>query len=394
VFDHFVRVLTRPQAGRHYANLPGRGELWSAADGLIGADVNPLFNPSLVIPNGTARAGQSLTFGGRPLTNAFQYGRGYFYYEYVDRAGSFYEKTWATEPLLSAFYRAPHVFSQLDGIDGRWRHTNFTNLYPDGMRRLLGIALTQDWALLGPRVSADANGRPEVEPDASGAPFPKRPLGWVSFTDPRGPRVCWPESDVYTCTDPSGAEVVPAAGPSRSVVIDPQLGYEVQKFIALWAWVYLPTSQDSDYADSMRIYKAGRETNPYLPSESVEWRDPESGLRYVARRYGSETLLGKTYDRGIAAKMIQWANQLTARAYELDEAAPFDPVTGAVNPRLDSSGRPVVRRDPSLTPQGEGELTCADNRACGDLRGYRGLLDFMHALASDLDFPGPNLDGD
>ena len=87
----------------------------------------------------------------------------------------------------------------------------------------------------------------------------------------------------------------------------------------------------------------------------------------------------KTYDKGIAAKMIQWANELTASAYVLDATQPFDPQTGMANV-VYTDGKPEVKG---------GE--CTDNTACVALRRYRGLLDFSRDTAARLGFPEPAL---
>jgi hypothetical protein len=139
----------------------------------------------------------------------------------------------------------------------------------------------------------------------------------------------------------------------------------------------------------MRIFQLGGDNNPdYLPDQVVEWRDPESGLRYLAKRYGNETIFGKTYDRGIAAKMIQWANHLTSKAYRLDADVPFDPVTGMANVLYDEDGRPIVAPDPAIPASSP---TCDDNTFCVQLRKYRGLLDYTRSTAAHLGFPEPGL---
>jgi hypothetical protein len=386
-FDHFIRVITRPHPGPHYSGLPGRDGYLASNDDLIWFDSSDYPDPDVLIPNGTSVAGDDVTFGGRPLTNGLQYGRGYHYFDYVDRVGSFYEKTYAFQAMLNAVYRAPVSFARFDALDGRWRHTNFTNLFAEGMRRALGSMLTEDYALFAPRVAADASGRPILEPDTG---YPAEPLGWVSFVKSEGPEICWPSGGAYVCSDPAGQDLFDRA--RDSVALEPQLGYEIQKFIAFWAHVYLPGSQVLDWVDMMRIYRTGADQDPgYLPAQRVAWTDPETGLRYVAKRYGDEVLFGKTYDRGIAAKMIQWAQQLTERGYELDQSTPFDPDTGDPQVLRDADGRPLVRADPTLMADDPASLTCDDNRACQQLRRYRGLLDFVRDTAAQVGFPEPAL---
>ncbi len=71
----------------------------------------------------------------------------------------------------------------------------------------------------------------------------------------------------------------------------------------------------------MRIWVVGVDTLPGFPdSESVSWRDPQSGQLYVAHSYGTEVIDGKTVQRGIAARALEWMNTLTAKAYSVDPA--------------------------------------------------------------------------
>ena len=50
-----------------------------------------------------------------------------------------------------------------------------------------------------------------------------------------------------------------------------------------------------------------------------------------------------------------------------------------------------VLLDPTQTPNDPNALTCDDNRACVQLRKYRGLLDFTRDTAAKLGFPEPAL---
>ena len=62
-----------------------------------------------------------------------------------------------------------------------------------------------------------------------------------------------------------------------------------------WIYAYLPDSEQMDWVDMMRIFRIGSETDPsYLPNQAIEFRDPESGFRYVAKRFGAEQIFGKT----------------------------------------------------------------------------------------------------
>ncbi|MBK7581429.1 MAG: hypothetical protein IPI67_14605 [Myxococcales bacterium] len=383
-FDHFARVLTRPHIGPHYAESSDpQSPLLPEDDVIGGVSAGAGIDPTLVdIPNGASVAASGdVSFGGKPLSNDFQFGQGYWTIDYLNQSGSYYEKTYAFEAMLEASYRSFN-FWRFDGLDARFGHINYTDLWGDGMRRMIGSMLTGDRGLFAARVTSEPNGAPHIVETDSGPKYPESPLGWVSFISPNGPEICWPVNGTLLCQTALGDQVGGGNTLKGSRPVDPQLGYEVQKFILFWSYVYLPTAETWDWVDLMRMYKLGSDLDPgYLPKQRVEWRDPETGQRYLAKRYGDETLLGKKYDKGIAAKMVQWANTLTAEAYELDATTPFDPDTGAANIKLDSEGKPIYK----------GATICDDNKKCVELRLYRGLMDFARDTAATLGFPEPAL---
>jgi hypothetical protein len=388
VFDHFVRVLTRPQAGLHYT-MPWSNGMFLADQDRIGAQPGN-FAVQMTIPNGTTLLGQDLTFGGRPLDNGFEYGQGYWYYDYINQAGDFYEKAYAFDLMLDATYRAPYAFTRWDGIDGRWQFTNFTNLFPEGMRRLIGAMLTEDTDLYAPRVTG-VNGRPDLLPadPVTGQRVPANPLGWASYVPEDGPEHCFPSGGNYLCRDSLSEPILTGTTPD-TVAVEPQLGFEIQKFLAFWAYVYMPDSQVLDFVDMMRIWKMGEDIDPTIAGGYVEFVDPQTNIHYFARRQGDETLFGKTYDKGIAAKMLQWANALVAKAYVVDAATPPDPATGAVTIMRDTDGNPLIAND-GFTLTTNTTRTCDDNRFCVQLRNYRGLIDFVRDMGHQVGFFEPEL---
>jgi hypothetical protein len=396
-FDHFVRVMTRPHTGPHYCQTAGSGcnengdRVLHPLEDVV-ADGTPAGTGLAgYLPNGIFVAGDALSYAARPIDNNFQYSHGYWTFNYLNQSGSYYEKTYAAQAMLNATYGAINFF-RLDGVDARFRHVNFGDLFPDGMRRFLGVALMEDQSLLGPRISANGSGQPNFElspyvdaddEQAEMYEYPVDPMAWVSYIPASGPMACAPVDDVMACIDTMGTPIRNGAPVENTAwFVDPQLGYEVQKFIVFWYYVYQPGKQTYDWVELMRIYKLGSDLDPdYLPEDIVEWRDPESGHRYLAKRYGDETIFGKTYDKGIAAKMIQWANHLTEQAYQLDAVTPFDPVTGRANVLFDVDGKPMYKVG----------TTCDDNKACFQLRRYRGLLDYTRDTAAHLGFPEAGL---
>jgi hypothetical protein len=160
----------------------------------------------------------------------------------------------------------------------------------------------------------------------------------------------------------------------------------MQKYVVLWAYVYLPSAEVWDWADLLRIYRLGSDPDPgFSPDLAIQWSDPQTGVRYLAKRYGDESIFGKTYDKGIAAKMLQWANQLTAKTYVLDPATAtaVDLASGAAKVFLDPvTKRPKIKVDPNIDPTDPVNVSCDDNTACVQLRNYRGLLDFTRDMAA------------
>ena len=357
-FDHFVRVATRPQPGPH-SFVAGDNEVIRPLDGVQFGSPHQLDIPqgSMGIGDGSASL-TDVSYGGRPIQNSVVSSSGYYN---VNQAGSYYEKTHAIYNIVAQGMGSGN-WSRAEGIDSRWLSSNFSNLYPDGVRRLIGVLVTDDQVLYSPRVATRLSGFPDVSwnPERT-IGYPSRPLGWVSFVSPEGPQVCWPTRGTQVCANPADpASAAVATAPSNSVAIDPELGFEIQKFVLFYSYVFLPASQRNDWVDMLRIFKLGTDTAPaFDPAEMVEWKDPQTGYRYLAKRFGDEQLFGKTYDKGIGAKMVQWANYLASKAYvPADAAAPTDPQTGRFIYKVDDKGLPVVQPDSLVAPSSP-TLTCS-----------------------------------
>ncbi|HVR20988.1 MAG TPA: hypothetical protein VMS65_14855, partial [Polyangiaceae bacterium] len=86
----------------------------------------------------------------------------------------------------------------------------------------------------------------------------------------------------------------------------------------------------------------------------IEWQDPSSGELYYAKSFGTECLFGDAADacaggklvqKGIAARILEYANGLTAQAYELDVDDYPESETHPAG--YNEFGRAMVRRHPS-----------------------------------------------
>ena len=104
-----------------------------------------------------------------------------------------------------------------------------------------------------------------------------------------------------------------------------------------------------DYIDQLRIFSpGGGDTISIDPKEQVRYRDPATGVEYVARTYGKEMVNAKNpmSEKASGARMIQFANGLARANYVLDTTAPFggvDPVNGELTFRKDSQNNPVCK---------------------------------------------------
>ncbi|MCC6621248.1 MAG: hypothetical protein IT385_08335 [Deltaproteobacteria bacterium] len=376
-FDHFTRLLARPQTGDHYFP-PGEDVLRSEADTWGTPTAR-----RVTIPNGATGYYGNVQFGGRMLENALATGLGEYDSDYTMNAGSYYDKTWSAMLMTES---VDNFISSTRGdfFDARYRSVSVADLFPDGYRRWLANNLTGDDHIKAPRLSAGPDGRPEID---SATGFPTKPIGWTSWWPPAGPEVCFPNEESQVCSrygdatsDPFDPQAV-----ANVAVIDPQVGWEQQKFLIAWTLVYLPENQQQWWLDRLRMWELGADADPGFDNR-IELHVP-GGKVYVAHTFGSETIFGKRVQKGIAARVLEYANELMAEAYEVDEVTGPDGTTWYEAKLNALTGQPIVRWDPTVqavTPDGEfsetgnpgcnatdnSKCTCTANRACMKLREY------------------------
>jgi hypothetical protein len=383
VFDHFARILTRPDSGAHFGDtaLNPFGTLI-----LRSTDQLPLVNTassvSLAIPDGSTGVGTDVAWGGRLLNNSYDTTKGYYEIDYDYNVGSYYDKTLAVDLITDSEDRFVSE-SRDDFVDGRYRNTSFATLFPDGVRRLLANSLTEDDDIKGWRV-ASTMGKPNV--DGNGALT--QPMGFTAWWPKDAPQVCWPAQGRLQCQEfPSGTEIA-SDTPKESIAVDAEIGFEISKFITFFSMLNLPESWKLNWVDMMRVWQVGTDTLPGFPdSETVAWRDPQSGQLYIAHSYGTEVIDGKTVQRGIAARVLEWMNTLTAKGYSVD--------TTVVNP----TGELTVEKyaDNSNCPAGVdycvGQPAQADAAFAIRVTNYKSVIDYMHQTATQFGFYGPEWRG-
>lgn len=377
IFDHFARVMARPEPGLH-CKLPGTNYLSSEADMYWQPSLGGC--ASVEIPNGATGAFGDVGIGGKPLESSYATDHGEHNTDYIMNAGAYYDKV--TVPMLFAESEDNFVSSsRRDFLDARFRATSLADLFPDGYRRWLANNLTGDVFLKGPRLSASISGSPDVI-SSNGHLFPKLPIAWTSWWLDE-PKSCFPHRGTTICSTPADGELDPEA-PTASVAIDPQIGWEQQKFLIANTLLYLPMNEKTQWMDMMRIWQLGFEADPGIENR-IEFHHPD-GRIFVARTYGKEEIFGKVVQRGIAARVLEYANELLLSGYETADGPDVDgdgepdwylPVYGI-------DGRAVV-----INP-GNGESGCGRNRACAALGDYASVPAFMAQTYATFGFSQPS----
>jgi hypothetical protein len=346
--------------------------------------------------------------------------------DYTINAGSYYDKI-HTAILLSESEDRFISSSRRDFYDARFRAVGMADVLPEGYRRLLANALTGDRSMLAPRIEVDPNtGKPLLDTDSTDASdplakqYPARPLGWISWWPNEGPKVCFASNGKNICTDYLGGDFNPN-NVANTIPVDPQIGWEVQKFLIAWTLAYIPSNGKTNWMDMMRIYRLGTDSDPAF-DERIEWQDPTSGQVYYARTYGMECLFGtgrskasctasggKWVQKGIAARVLEYANFLTSKGYQLDTShvpTAGDPAfVSGYGPGFNGHGRAMVMHHPDgnaiivpdqaikdVSPRGTledvapcdqnlsptcAQLTIFKNHYAYELRNYKSVPDYM-----------------
>jgi hypothetical protein len=363
-FDHFARELGRPEPGRHYKRPSAFNDpvLHSDSDPDDYGPLNGMLGQTpVVIPNGSTGFLRDVGFGGHPLENALSTTNGDFNVEYIENAGSYYDKI-NTAILFSLSEDRFISQSRRDFYDARFRSVGMADILPDGFRRVIANGLTGDRSLLAPHLESNSTGSPLLDTgadttlDPMANLYPAFPIGWTSFWPSGGPEVCFSTAGRNACTNYFGDGGFAPAAPANMVAVDPQVGWEVQKYLIMWTVSFIKANQKTNWTDMMRIWRLGQNVAPDV-TPRIEWQDPGSGELYYAHSIGTECLFGDATNncaggqiaqKGIAARVLEYANQLTAKGYELDLAN--NPATATTPAGFNAFGRAMVVRQPDGTP--------------------------------------------
>ncbi|MFZ4577911.1 MAG: hypothetical protein ACOYOB_05880 [Myxococcota bacterium] len=372
VFDHFAKQMARPESGEHYSDGSGVLRSMEAKQSSAPVTVN------LIVPNGATGYYGQVTYGGRPVENRLANDKGEYDSEYTVNAGSYYDKMYVSMLMTESVDN--FISASLgDFVDARYRATSLADLFPDGYRRFLANFLTGDDFIKGPRLAAGNNGKPLVDAQK----YPTGGFGWTTWFGTE-PTSCFPSKNSTVCTSYGATDNTPygAQAPAKTVIVDPQVGWEQQKFLIAWTMLYLPENAQQGWLDMMRVWELGKDAEPGITAR-IEFHDP-IGKVYIAHRLGRETIFGKTVEKGIAARVLEYANLLLKDGYETTPGPDQDgdgipdwylPVIGA------KTGEPQVKFDPAMgnldggpipgcTATDNSGCKCQYNRACMKLKQY------------------------
>ena len=328
IFNAITRAFLMPQIGNFGTCDPGPGQ----TQGLLDADCGGGGNKSLVVDAST----------GRYIDPDFQGdangGGSWDYQAYVNWAGYTFEKSDASRALTdgrAVFF----TISRENYLDGRNVNVNFRTDMPQAIDRLLGGVLSSDFETVAPYV-------------VGGSAIETSPVLTTNLFGDNPSR-------------PAGARA-----------LFPNVGYKQQVGTLVFAHIFARLNGDLTLSNKMRIWIDGQTSfGGNIPdAEQARFYNPESGLTYIAKKYGPDQVMGKTVDKGIASRMLRTANLLLAKAYQVDG--------GSANPVLDQYGQVNVQRDAN------GQPILISAVYAQEYRSFVGLLDAASQLSNMVGY-GP-----
>lgn len=403
-FDHFARQIMRPESGPHVVNqffsTSANEKVWRANDGSATGPV--------IVPNGATGLFGQVSYGGKPMENALSDTKGEYDRDYTLNAGAYYDKVYAPM-LLTESVDNFISSSRSDFVDARYRAVSVADLFPDAYRRLLGNAMTGDDYVKGPAVMASGSGTPMVDADK----FPTNGLGWTTwitdtprdcFSGPNGilcanfgcsaGNVCTSDASNNLITHALDNDQLPSG--ASIAVLDPEVNWEQWKFLIAQTLLYLPENAKQNWINQLGIWDVGADTDPGFKNR-IELHLAD-GHVYVAQTFGTEVIRGQTVQRGIGARILEWANVLMSRAYETTPVLSPDGVTTWYEP-IFVNGNAVVKFDnfaqvipnaacsaPGVAPTYATEIgcTCTANAACVELQKYESVPVFLRQALHDF----------
>jgi hypothetical protein len=360
-FDHFAHVFARPEPGEH-GKLGTGDDVLRSFDGTGFAQAGRAL---LSVANGVTGGFGTISLAGRPIENQLARNKGRDYdRDYTLNVGSYYEKAF-TAFLFTESADNFISSSRDDFVDPRFRAVSIADVFPDGYRRWLANNLTNDDAIKGVYVRGTGGTGPQpADLDPNGYAL----LGQTSWWPEGGIETCFPAGEKLTCRDPFSKAPIGGIG-GVGPVIDPQIGYEQQKFAMLLSWIYLPDNQRTNWADQMEIWNSNA---PDLINfeNRIEFHNPD-GQIYVAKTFGTETLFGKVVQKGIGARVLEYANSLLVKGVVTEPIVNKSGVTIGHRAVLDAGGKVQYRNGAAAA------ATCQNSKECTKMQNYASIPKLM-----------------
>jgi hypothetical protein len=373
-----------------------------------------------VIPNGVVGSDDSIGnsyrnawIGGRLLENKFceRNKCGEYFNDYTMNCGTYYDKLY-TSMLMTESVDNFVSASRRDFSENRYRAVSLADLFPEGYRRWLANNLTGDDFIKGPRLAADPAlflGAPSGNalPSLDSAGYPSSGIGWTTWLTEE-PQTCFPSDKALMLPGSTSPVQCVSDSPLNTVAIDPQIGWEQQKFLIAWTMQYLPENQMQTWLDMLYMWELGADSDPGIDQRNrIELHDP-NGKVFIAHTFGKESIFGKKVQKGVSARILEYANELLAQAYVVDPAVDGggDVIDNDGDGKADwwlpryVDGLPVVKYDPSIVTNtttcsatDNSGCVCSSNRACVALERYIALPIFLRQAMAAYGLAAPSMRG-
>ncbi|MBK8170563.1 MAG: zinc-dependent metalloprotease [Sandaracinaceae bacterium] len=281
-----VYVLNRSYMEQNWAGDPSLDAFWTRPDGYAswttgtGATFD-LFRQVIANPEPGAYGLETrpdgsdaltLTGAGTPIRNvrspdaryletSWNFNDGYYWFDELERAGYFTDKTLA---LMMMTDPTTYFIGKDTSADARTYEINYYSAYAPALTEFMASLMSEDWTRFAPRI-------------ASG-------------------ELVYPNTDELM------------NGTATGVPVDPQTTFSIQLWAAVFGMALIPETYSQNYLDQARIFvRGGAEGVEIDPSlHTVEFTDRVSGLTYVARAYGDDT----HPETGVGARMLLHAQAL------------------------------------------------------------------------------------
>jgi len=414
-FDHFTRQFARPEAGGHFAmdawtapigatGLTAQDRVWRSSQSFSGPAEE---DSDFFVYDGATGLFGMVAYGGKLVETRLSDNNGEYDRDYTQNAGSYYDKVYAPY-LLTESVDNFISDSLIDFVDPRYRSVSMADLFPDGYRRFLANMLTGEDYLKGARIAANTPGNPSsrATPILDDDKYPSMGIGWTTWWTP-SPEVCFPSEGSIVCSEygcdagsvcdvnaqtlNSTPHALNPQAPNNTTVLEPQVGWEEWKFLIAQTLIYLPENAKTEWIDMLGLWEIGADTDPGFDNR-IELHLPD-GRTYIAKTYGTEEIFGRTVQRGVAARVLEYANDLLRNAYECTEVTAPDGSASWCEPTI-ANGEPIIKADPGVSGLGGGGApTCTSNRACVALRNYQSLPAFIRQSLHDFRMADASMKG-